>query len=141
MNKAVEKHFAEAASNRHLDWLESESIHIMREVAAECSNPDLLFSGGKDSVVLLRIAEKAFRPGKFPFPLVQPNRNFPRFEIIQTGNLLSDPYKPCRVYLHHVLLKQSESKRLIPLNLLFELVDIEFFQIVLNPFYAYSLEH
>ncbi len=70
MNKAVEKHFAEAASNRHLDWLESESIHIMREVAAECSNPALLFSGGKDSVVLLRIAEKAFRPGKFPFPLV-----------------------------------------------------------------------
>jgi 3'-phosphoadenosine 5'-phosphosulfate sulfotransferase (PAPS reductase)/FAD synthetase len=50
------------ASNRHLDWLESEAIHIMREVAAECSNPALLFSGGKDSVVLLRIAEKAFRP-------------------------------------------------------------------------------
>jgi 3'-phosphoadenosine 5'-phosphosulfate sulfotransferase (PAPS reductase)/FAD synthetase len=44
MNKAVENHFAEAASNRHLDWLESESIHIMREVAAECSNPALLFS-------------------------------------------------------------------------------------------------
>src|SRR5438105_11470528 len=42
----------------------------MREVAAECANPALLFSGGKDSVVMLRIAEKAFRPGKFPFPLV-----------------------------------------------------------------------
>jgi sulfate adenylyltransferase subunit 2 len=55
---------------RHLDALESEAIHIMREVAAECTNPALLFSGGKDSVVLLRIAEKAFRPGKFPFPLV-----------------------------------------------------------------------
>ncbi|MBW8900055.1 MAG: sulfate adenylyltransferase subunit CysD [Massilia sp.] len=55
---------------RHLDALESEAIHIMREVAAECSNPALLFSGGKDSVVLLRLAEKAFRPGKFPFPLV-----------------------------------------------------------------------
>jgi sulfate adenylyltransferase subunit 2 len=67
---ADNKHFIDAASNRHLDWLESESIHIMREVAAECSNPALLFSGGKDSVVLLRIAEKAFRPGKFPFPLV-----------------------------------------------------------------------
>ncbi len=71
MNSPVDnQHFMDAASNRHLDWLESESIHIMREVAAECSNPALLFSGGKDSVVLLRIAEKAFRPGKFPFPLV-----------------------------------------------------------------------
>jgi sulfate adenylyltransferase subunit 2 len=55
---------------RHLDALESEAIHILREVAAECTNPALLFSGGKDSVVLLRLAEKAFRPGKFPFPLV-----------------------------------------------------------------------
>jgi sulfate adenylyltransferase subunit 2 len=55
---------------RHLDALESEAIHILREVAAECSQPALLFSGGKDSVVLLRLAEKAFRPGKFPFPLV-----------------------------------------------------------------------
>jgi sulfate adenylyltransferase subunit 2 len=54
----------------HLDALESEAIHILREVAAECSNPALLFSGGKDSVVLLRLAEKAFRPGSFPFPLV-----------------------------------------------------------------------
>lgn len=70
MNTPVEKLFIDAASNRRLDWLESESIHIMREVAAECTNPSLLFSGGKDSVVLLRLAEKAFRPGKFPFPLV-----------------------------------------------------------------------
>ena len=54
----------------HLDWLESEAIHIMREVAGQCSNPVLLFSGGKDSLCLLRIAEKAFRPGKFPFPLM-----------------------------------------------------------------------
>ena len=54
----------------HLGWLESEAIHIMREVAGQCSNPVLLFSGGKDSLCLLRIAEKAFRPGRFPFPLI-----------------------------------------------------------------------
>ncbi|MCP5251131.1 MAG: sulfate adenylyltransferase subunit CysD [Nitrosomonas sp.] len=69
-------------SNRpftHLDALESESIHIMREVAAECANPVLLFSGGKDSIVLLRLAEKAFRPGRFPFPLmhIDTEHNFP----------------------------------------------------------------
>ncbi|HEV3000957.1 MAG TPA: sulfate adenylyltransferase subunit CysD [Solirubrobacteraceae bacterium] len=55
----------------HLDALESEAIHVMREVAAELERPVLLFSGGKDSVVLTRLAEKAFRPGRFPFPLLQ----------------------------------------------------------------------
>jgi sulfate adenylyltransferase subunit 2 len=59
-----------AARLDHLDWLEAEAIHILREVAGQCSNPVLLFSGGKDSVCLLRLAEKAFRPGKFPFPLL-----------------------------------------------------------------------
>ena len=58
------------AALSHLDWLESESIHILREVAGQCANPALLFSGGKDSLVLLRLAEKAFRPGRFPFPLL-----------------------------------------------------------------------
>lgn len=58
------------ATHSHLDWLESEAIHILREVAAECERPALLFSGGKDSCVLLRLAEKAFRPGRFPFPLL-----------------------------------------------------------------------
>jgi sulfate adenylyltransferase subunit 2 len=67
----------------HLAWLESEAIHIMREVAAECRNPALLFSGGKDSIVMLRLAEKAFRPGKFPFPLlhIDTEHNFP--EVIE----------------------------------------------------------
>lgn len=54
----------------HLDWLEAEAIHILREVAGQCANPVLLFSGGKDSLCLLRLAEKAFRPGRFPFPLL-----------------------------------------------------------------------
>ena len=63
----------------HLKTLESESIHILREVAAECRNPALLFSGGKDSLVLLRLAEKAFRPARFPFPLlhIDTQHNFP----------------------------------------------------------------
>lgn len=70
MDTIIKKFFLDSSSNRHLNWLESEAIYIMREVFAECSKPVLLFSGGKDSVVLLRIAEKAFRPGKFPFPLL-----------------------------------------------------------------------
>jgi sulfate adenylyltransferase subunit 2 len=67
----------------HLDELEAEAIHIFREVAAELERPVLLFSGGKDSIVLLRIAEKAFRPGKFPFPVmhVDTGHNFP--EVIE----------------------------------------------------------
>ncbi len=63
----------------HLRTLESEAIHVMREVAAEFERPVLLFSGGKDSIVLLRLAEKAFRPAPFPFPLmhVDTGHNFP----------------------------------------------------------------
>jgi len=63
----------------HLAALESEAVHLMREVAAEFERPALLFSGGKDSIVLLRLAEKAFRPGRFPFPVVHidTGHNFP----------------------------------------------------------------
>jgi sulfate adenylyltransferase subunit 2 len=63
----------------HLQTLEAEAIHVMREVAAELERPVLLFSGGKDSIVLLRLAEKAFRPARFPFPLmhVDTGHNFP----------------------------------------------------------------
>ena len=63
----------------HLDDLENEAVFVMREVAAECENPVLLFSGGKDSIVLLRLAEKAFRPGRFPFPImhIDTGHNFP----------------------------------------------------------------
>ncbi len=83
MHTTAEKQVLDAASNHHLDWLESEAIHIMREVAAECGKPALLFSGGKDSVVLLRIAEKAFRPGKFPFPLVHIDTGHNFAEVIE----------------------------------------------------------
>ncbi len=63
----------------HLDWLESEAIYILREVAGEAASPVLFFSGGKDSICLLRLAEKAFRPGRFPFPLlhIDTGHNFP----------------------------------------------------------------
>jgi sulfate adenylyltransferase subunit 2 len=63
----------------HLDALESESIHIIREVAAEFERPVLLFSGGKDSAVMLRLAEKAFAPARIPFPVmhVDTGHNFP----------------------------------------------------------------
>ncbi|WP_419843368.1 sulfate adenylyltransferase subunit CysD [Actinobacillus pleuropneumoniae] len=73
--------------NGHLDWLEAESIYIIREVVTECSNPALLFSGGKDSVVLLALARKAFqlegRELVLPFPLVHidTGHNYP--EVIQ----------------------------------------------------------
>jgi sulfate adenylyltransferase subunit 2 len=74
----------------HLESLEAESIHIFREVAAEFERPVLLFSGGKDSLVLLRLAEKAFRPGRFPFPImhVDTGHNFP--EVIEFRDRLID---------------------------------------------------
>src|ERR687889_617971 len=63
----------------YLDQLESEAIHIFREVAGQFERPALLFSGGKDSITLVHLALKAFRPGKFPFPLVHidTGHNFP----------------------------------------------------------------
>ncbi|MBD0285534.1 MAG: sulfate adenylyltransferase subunit CysD [Bacteroidota bacterium] len=69
-------------STYHLDYLEeleSEAIHILREVAGQFERPALLFSGGKDSITLVHLALKAFRPGKFPFPLVHidTGHNFP----------------------------------------------------------------
>ena len=63
----------------YLDQLEAESIYILREVAGQFENPALLFSGGKDSITVVHLALKAFRPGKFPFPLVHidTGHNFP----------------------------------------------------------------
>src|SRR5919197_5366469 len=63
----------------HLQHLETEAIHILREVAGQFERPALLFSGGKDSITLVHLAMKAFRPGRFPFPLVHidTGHNFP----------------------------------------------------------------
>jgi sulfate adenylyltransferase subunit 2 len=67
----------------HLETLEAESIHIFREVAAELERPVLLFSGGKDSIVLLRLAEKAFRPAGFPFPIMHVDTGHNFAEVIE----------------------------------------------------------
>ncbi|OON70598.1 sulfate adenylyltransferase subunit CysD [Hymenobacter sp. CRA2] len=73
----------------YLDRLEAEAIHILREVAGQFQRPALLFSGGKDSIALVRLAQKAFRPGKFPFPLVHidTGHNFP--EVLQFRDQLA----------------------------------------------------
>ncbi|MEX0426809.1 sulfate adenylyltransferase subunit CysD [Nocardioides sp. DS6] len=67
-----------------LDQLEAESIHIFREVAAEFEKPVLLFSGGKDSIVMMRLAEKAFFPAKIPFPVMQVDTGFDFPEVVET---------------------------------------------------------
>jgi len=74
---------ARTAGLSKLRALESEAIHVMREVASELERPALLFSGGKDSIVLLRLAEKAFRPGRFPFPLVHVDTGHNFDEVIE----------------------------------------------------------
>src|SRR5918992_3657343 len=66
----------------HLDALEAESIFVMREVMAEFERPVLLFSGGKDSIVMLRLAEKAFSPAKIPFPVLQVDTGYDFPEVL-----------------------------------------------------------
>jgi sulfate adenylyltransferase subunit 2 len=86
--------------NEHLDWLEAESIHLIREVAAQCTNAGLLFSGGKDPIVIFHLARKAFRfgvrPIRLPFPLVHVDtgHNYPEVSafrdatVAETGSRL-----------------------------------------------------
>jgi len=83
MNAPIAQEVNLARGLAHLDWLEAEAIHILREVAGQCAHPALLFSGGKDSIVLLHLATKAFRPARFPFPLlhIDTGHNFP--EVIE----------------------------------------------------------
>ena len=74
-------------NNDYLDWLEAESIYIIREVAAQCANPAMLFSGGKDSIVMFHLARKAFtfgaRPVRLPFPLVHIDTGHNYAEVIR----------------------------------------------------------
>src|SRR5437868_5439480 len=67
----------------HLRQLEAESIHIMREVVAECQRPVLLYSIGKDSSALLRLAQKAFYPGPIPFPLLHIDTGYKFREMVE----------------------------------------------------------
>jgi sulfate adenylyltransferase subunit 2 len=71
------------ARRDHLEILEAHAVFVLREVAAECEQPCLLFSGGKDSAVLLRLAEKAFRPGPFPFPLLHIDTGHNFHEVLE----------------------------------------------------------
>ncbi|NKE64772.1 sulfate adenylyltransferase subunit CysD [Ramlibacter sp. RBP-2] len=80
MNARVEPELLAHLSNRHLDALEEEAIFVLREVAAAFERPALLFSGGKDSLVLLKCAEKAFGAGRIPYPLL----------MIDTGHNFSE---------------------------------------------------
>ena len=80
MNARVEPQLLAHLSNRHLDALEEEAIFVLREVAAAFERPALLFSGGKDSLVLLKCAEKAFGAGRIPYPLL----------MIDTGHNFSE---------------------------------------------------
>lgn len=76
----------------HLQKLEAESIHIMREVAAEFDNPVMLYSVGKDSAVLLHLARKAFAPGKIPFPLLHVDTNWKFKEMIEFRDKMAKKY-------------------------------------------------
>jgi sulfate adenylyltransferase subunit 2 len=73
----------------HLDALESEAVHIIREVAAEFERPVLLFSGGKDSIVLVRLAQKAFRPARIPFPLMHVDTGHNFAEVLELRDRLA----------------------------------------------------
>ena len=79
MNARTEPELLHSLSNSHLDALEEETIFILREVAAAFERPALLFSGGKDSLVMLKCAEKAFGAGRLPYPLlmIDTGHNFP----------------------------------------------------------------
>ena len=85
----------------HLQELEAESIHIIREVAAEFENPVMLYSIGKDSSVMVRLAEKAFSPGKVPFPLMHIDSKWKFKEMIQFRDDYAKKFIQCRCRAFH----------------------------------------
>jgi sulfate adenylyltransferase subunit 2 len=118
----------------HLDWLEAEAIHVLREVAGQCARPALLFSGGKDSVCLLRLAEKAFRPARFPFPLlhIDTGHNYPEvtaFRDARAAELgerlvvrsVEDSIRVGRVALRHPLESRNKHQSVTLLDAIAEL--------------------
>jgi sulfate adenylyltransferase subunit 2 len=118
----------------HLDWLEAEAIHVLREVAGQCARPALLFSGGKDSVCLLRLAEKAFRPARFPFPLlhIDTGHNYPEviaFRDARAAELgerlvvrsIEDSIRAGRVALRHPLESRNKHQSVTLLDAIAEL--------------------
>ena len=91
---------AQRAASLHLEQLTDEAITIIREVASECENPVLLFSGGKDSAVLLHLALLAFAPARLPFPVmhVDTGHNFPevieyRDEFVKNSGVRLSPFR------------------------------------------------
>ena len=91
----------------HLQQLEAESIHILREVAAEFENPVMLYSIGKDSSVMVRLAQKAFAPGKIPFPLLHVDTSFKFPEMIEfRDRFVRDIEAELIVFTHHEALKR-----------------------------------
>lgn len=113
---------------KYLDELESESIHIIRETQAECQKPGLLFSGGKDSVVLLKLAQKAFAPGVLPMPLIHidTGHNFPeviafRNQVVTDNNLklivgsVEDSIKKGTVRLRNIAIDSRNAAQAVTL--------------------------
>jgi sulfate adenylyltransferase subunit 2 len=124
---------ASRAGLSHLEWLESEAIHVLREVAGQCANPVLLFSGGKDSICLLRLAEKAFRPARFPFPLlhIDTGHNYPEvlaFRDRRAAELnerllvrsVEDSIRDGRVVLSHALEPRNKHQSITLLDAIAE---------------------
>ncbi|SVD66977.1 uncharacterized protein METZ01_LOCUS419831, partial [marine metagenome] len=92
----------------HLQKLESESIHIFREVVAECEKPVFMYSIGKDSSVMLHIARKAFHPGLLPFPLLHVDTTWKFREMIEFRDRTADKYNlDLMVHINHEGLKQG----------------------------------
>ena len=94
--QAARPHAASTYRRSHLDQLESEAIHVMREVAAQFERPALLFSGGKDSIVMVHLARKAFWPGKFPFPLLHIDTGHNFLEAIEFRDWLASCLRATR---------------------------------------------